>query len=210
MQKVGAERESGMEHRAVWSGEAIIAGAMPVGDSVCDPSPLLAEGSVAPFFSLPTPDMDTFSLESALAEKVVILYFYPRDAMPSSIRQTISFSDHDQDFERLGAVVVGISMDDCMAHADFRDEHGIAIELLADPEGEVCRRYGVWQERLVNGMNRPTVLRSTFVIGNDGLVLLADYNIDVRSDHTARLLELLKSTSAGSKNGNRQERGGHA
>lgn len=199
-----------MEHRAIWSGEATIAAGIPVSESVCDAAQVLVEGSVAPFFSLPDADMEIFSLEPVLREKVVVLHFYQRNAMPSSIRQAISFSDHDQDFERLGALVVGVSMDDCLVHADFRDAHGIAMELLSDPEGEVCRRYGVWQERLVNGMNRPAVLRSTFVIGNDGLLLLADYNVDVRSDHTARLLDLLKSTSAGSKNGNRQEHGGHA
>lgn len=199
-----------MEHRAVWSGEAALKGVLPAAEGGGEGAVLLAEGSVAPYFSLPDADMEIFSLESALADRIVILHFYPRDAMPSSIRQAISFSDHDQDFERLGALVVGISMDDCLAHADFRDEHGVAMELLADPDGEVCRRYGVWQDRLMNGLNRPTVLRSTFVIGNDGLVLLADYNVDIRSDHTARLLGLLKSTSAGSKNGNRQEHGGHA
>lgn len=199
-----------MERRAIWSGEVTAAAGIPVSDSVCDGSQALAEGSVAPFFSLPNADMEIISLEPVLLEKTVVLHFYPRDAMPSSIRQAISFSDHDQDFERLGAVVIGVSMDDCLVHADFRDEHGIAMELLSDPEGEVCRQYGVWQDRLVNGMNRPTVLRSTFVIGNDGLLLLADYNVDVRSDHTARLLDLLKSTLVGSKNGNRQEHGGHA
>lgn len=199
-----------MERRAIWSGEGTIATGIPVGEDVCDGSQLLAEGSVAPFFSLPDSDMEIFSLEPVLLEKTVVLHFYSRDAMPSSIHQAISFSDHDQAFERFGALVVGVSMDDCMAHADFRDKHGVAMELLSDPEGEVCRQYGVWQDRLVNGMSRPTVLRSTFVIGNDGLLLLADYNVDVRSDHTARLLDLLKSTSVGSKNGNRQEHGGHA
>lgn len=199
-----------MEHGAMWSGDVSKAGAIPVGGEVGVPGGALVAGSMAPRFSLPDADMETFDLDAVLAQKVVVLHFYPRNAMPSSTRQAISFSDHDVEFSRLNAVVVGVSLDDCLAHADFRDEHGIAMELLSDVEGEVCRRYGVWQDRVVEGVSRPTVVRSTFVIGNDGLVRLADYNVDVRSDHTAKVLELLKSISVGSQNGNRQEHSGHA
>lgn len=211
MQKVGGSmQEVVMEHGAMWSGDVSKAGAIPGASELSGLGLPLVEGALAPQFSLPNADMETFELEAALAGKVVVLHFYPRNAMPSSTRQAISFSDHDMDFARFNAVVVGISLDECLAHADFRDEHGIAMELLSDVDGEVCRRYGVWQERVVDGVARPTVVRSTFVIGNDGLLRLADYNVDVRSNHTAKLLELLKSISVGSQNGNRQEHSGHA
>jgi thioredoxin-dependent peroxiredoxin len=169
---------------------------------------LLASGNTAPIFCLPNAEMEYFDLSEVLHRKIVVLHFYPRDAMPSSLKQAIDFSEHDQDFAKCGAVVVGVSLDECLTHADFRDENGIAMELLSDPDGEVCRLYGVWQDRFLDGVVRPAVHRSTFVIGSDGVLLLADYNVDLR-DHTVKLLELLKSLP-GRKNGNHQEHRRHA
>jgi peroxiredoxin Q/BCP len=171
-------------------------------------SALLASGSPAPIFCLPDADMEVFDLGAALQKKMVVLHFYPRDVMPSSLKQAIAFSDHDGDFARYGAMVVGVSLDECMTHADFRDEHGIAMELLSDPEGEVCRLYHVWQDRMADGVVRPAVHRTTFIIACDGTVLHADYNVDVR-DHTEKVLAQLKTLS-GSKNGNHQEHRRHA
>ena len=172
------------------------------------PASLLASGNTAPIFCLPDAEMEYFDLAEALSRKIVVLHFYPRDVMPSSLKQAIDFSEHDQDFAKFGAMVVGVSLDECLTHADFRDENGIAMELLSDPEGEVCRLYGVWQDRMADGVVRPAVHRSTFVIGSDGVLLLADYNVDLR-DHSEKLLELLK-TLPGRKNGNHQEHRRHA
>jgi peroxiredoxin len=179
-----------------------VAGATSGGESL-----RLVSGAKAPIFSLPNPEMATFDLAEASAQHLIVLHFYPRDVMPSSVRQAISFTDHDTDFAALDTTVVGVSLDDCLVHADFRDQHGIAMELLSDPEGEVCRMYGVWHERALDGTVRPTVLRSTFVIGSDGMLLSADYNVDV-CGHTEKLLEQLNLIS-GRKNGNRQERRRH-
>jgi thioredoxin-dependent peroxiredoxin len=180
-----------MEQIATWMGSGM--GTLPV-VSTGNAGARLEPGSLAPTFSLPNSDMGIFDLSQVLCNKSVVLHFYPRDAMPSSVRQAISFSDHDEDFSALGVLVVGISLDDCLIHADFRDQHGIAMELLSDPEGEVCRQYCVWQPRELDGLVRPAVHRSTFVIGRNGVLLLADYNVDVR-DHTEKLLGLLKSIS---------------
>lgn len=169
---------------------------------------LLASGNPAPNFCLPDADMEVFDLAAALQKNMVVLHFYPRDVMPSSLKQAIAFSEHDRDFARCGAMVVGVSLDECLTHADFRDEHGIAMELLSDPEGEVCRLYHVWQERLADGVVRPAVHRTTFIIGCDGTVLHADYNVDVR-DHTEKVLAQLKTLS-GRSNGNHQEHRRHA
>ena len=168
---------------------------------------LLGAGSLAPVFCLPDADMETFDLAETLRQKIVVLHFYPRDAMPSSLKQAIGFSERESEFARYGAMVVGVSLDECLTHADFRDENGIAMELLSDPEGDVCRLYHVWQDRQVDGVVRPAVHRSSFIIGSDGVLLHADYNVDLR-DHTKKLLELLKLS--GRKNGNHQERRRHA
>lgn len=171
-------------------------------------APPLTAGSMAPAFSLPDADMQMFELRSALGKGIVVLHFYQRDAMPSSVKQAIAFSDREQAFARYGASVVGVSLDDCLTHADFRDEHGLALRLLSDPDAEVCRQYGVWQDRLADGVVRPAVHRSTFIIGRDGVVLHADRVVDVR-DHAEKILELLKPLS-GRKNGNHQEHRRHA
>ncbi|MDP5241351.1 peroxiredoxin [Uliginosibacterium sp. 31-16] len=189
-----------MGQLASWSGEMV--GGCRRAES------LLAPGNTAPVFCLPDADMGIFDLSEAVQRKTVVLHFYPRDVMPSSLKQAIAFSEHDADFARCGALVVGVSLDECLTHADFRDENGIAMELLSDPEGEVCRLYGVWQDRLVDGVVRPAVHRSTFVIGSDGVLLHADYNVDLR-DHTEKLLELLKTLNR-RKNGNHQEHRRHA
>ncbi|KAF7600567.1 MAG: peroxiredoxin [Candidatus Dactylopiibacterium carminicum] len=171
-----------------------------------DNAPLRA-GEPAPMFCLPDAEMDMFDLGEVLRDKLVVLHFYPRNAMPSSQKQAIAFSEREREFARLGAAVAGVSLDECLTHADFRDEHGISIALLSDPDGEVCRLYGVWQDRTIDGVIRPAVHRATFVIDRDGLLLHADYNVDLRS-HTADLLDLLKSL--GRKNGNPQEHRRHA
>ena len=128
------------------------------------------EGEPAPLFSLPDADMEMFDLASVLGSHHVVLYFYPRDNTPGCTRQAIDFSDHDADFEKEKCIVVGISPDDCMTHADFRDEHGLSVELLSDEEGEVCKLYGVWQSALVNGVMKRNVRRSTFIISADGVL----------------------------------------
>ncbi len=168
----------------------------------------LEAGQQAPLFTLPDADMGLFDLSSALQRGIVVLHFYPRDAMPSSLKQAIDFSEREREFARLGAKIVGVSLDECLTHADFRDAHGICMDLLSDPEGEVCRQYGVWQDRLADGVIRPAVHRATFIVACDGSVLHADYNVDLR-EHTDQVLARLKSIS-GSKNGNPQEHRRHA
>lgn len=170
--------------------------------------PLLEAGVMAPSFVLPDADMEMFDLRTALRTQIVVLHFYQRDAMPSSIKQAIAFSDRENEFEMCGAKVVNISLDDCLTHADFRDEHGLALTLLSDSDGEVCRQYCVWQDKFADGVVRPAVHRSTFIIGQNGVVLHADHVVDVK-DHAAKILELIKPLS-GRKNGNHKEHRRHA
>jgi len=165
-------------------------------------------GTPAPNFCLLDADMESFELDKAWSEEIVVLHFYLHDGMPLSVRQAISFSDHEDDFRRCGAQVVAVSLDDCHTHAAFRDEHGLAIQLLSDTDGEACRLYRVWQDPHGAAVTRPAVQRATFVVGYEGTVLHVDYKVDVRT-HVDSILNFLKNLP-GRKNGNRKEHRRHA
>ncbi len=147
-------------------------------------------GSHAPDFTLPDADMEMQKL-SRFKGNTVVLYFYPKDATPSCTTQAIEFSDLEEEFARQHAVVIGISRDDCMSHADFRDQHGLALILLADVDGKVCERYGVLQEREVDGIRKLGIQRTTFVIDKDGNVrhILRDVT---PKGHAQEILNLIK------------------
>jgi peroxiredoxin len=90
---------------------------------------------------------------------------------------------------------MGVSCDDCITHAEFRDENGLAITLLADSEGEVCRKYGVWRDPDADGQRRSCVVRSTFVIDKKGIVRHALYGVTPRG-HAEEVLELVRGLRA--------------
>ncbi|HEX6008364.1 MAG TPA: peroxiredoxin, partial [Burkholderiales bacterium] len=129
---------------------------------------MLQPGAPAPTFDLPDADMNMVSLESFRNHHNVVLYFYPKDGTPGCTMEAIDFSDLDDEFKSLKTVVLGVSMDDCLSHGSFRDKHGLCVQLLADVEGEVCRKYGVLQEKENDGKRRLGILRSTFIIDRKG------------------------------------------
>lgn len=126
-------------------------------------------GETAPELSLPDADMENVEL-SSFRGKNVVLYFYPRDNTPGCTLQATDFTDHESEFDRAGCVVIGVSRDDCMSHASFRDKHGISFPLLADTESEACEKYGVLQEKEVDGVRKVCIMRSTFIIDRKGVV----------------------------------------
>lgn len=152
---------------------------------------MLQPNTLAPDFSLLNADIESISL-SALRGRHVVLYFYPKDNTPSCTLQAIEFSDLEEEFKRHDACVIGISRDDCMSHANFRDKHGLAVQLLSDEDGEVCNQYGVWQEKEKDGIKKMGIVRSTFVIDRTGVVRLAQYGV-VAKGHAAEILKFIKS-----------------
>jgi peroxiredoxin Q/BCP len=157
--------------------------------------PMLAttvqEGQSAPAFTLPDADMETVDIGDLLGRTTIVLYFYPKDGSPNCTLEAVDFSDHEADFDKYDAVVMGVSQDDCLRHAEFRDEHGISIRLLADVEGDVSRQYGVLAERESNGVVRTCIQRSTFVIDKEGVVRHALFGVNPRG-HAREVLELVK------------------
>src|SRR3990170_138146 len=152
---------------------------------------MLQAGQPAPLFSLPDADMESVDLSRFKGRKNVVLYFYPRDGTPACTLQATEFSDHENEFARYNCVVLGVSPDDCLSHAEFRDNNGVSIRLLADTEGEVCRKYGVLEDKESNGQRRRSVVRSTFVIDKKGMVRHAFYNVNPRG-HASEVLGLVK------------------
>ena len=135
--------------------------------------------------------MDRFHSENLKGKKNLVLYFYPRDDTPGCTLEALEFTDLQPEFEALEAEVVGISMDSCVSHGAFRDKHGINVRLLADTEGEVCRAYGVWQERERQGEKRLGIVRSTFLIDKAGVIRQALYDIKPKG-HAAQMVAYLK------------------
>ena len=153
---------------------------------------MLQAGQSAPEFELPDADMEVVSLSDFKSRKNVVLYFYSRDDTPGCTMEALEFSDKQDDFDRLEAVVLGVSMDDCLSHGSFRDKHGLSLQLLADVDGEVCGSYGVLLEKEFNGQKKISIRRSTFIINKCGTVTHALYGVSARG-HAAEVLKLLRS-----------------
>jgi len=154
-------------------------------------SAMLQPGQPAPGFDLPDADMKMVSLDSFRNRRQVVLYFYPKDDTPGCTMEAIEFSEKEDDFGALKTVVVGVSMDDCLAHGAFRDKHGLSVQLLADVEGEVCRRYGVLHDKESDGRKKTCILRSTFIIDRKGVLKHALYGVTPRG-HAQEVLGLVK------------------
>jgi peroxiredoxin Q/BCP len=152
---------------------------------------MLQPGQQAPRFTLPDADMQSVGLATFLGKKHVVLCFYPRDNTPVCTQQAAEFSDHEGEFGRRDCVIFGVSRDDCLTHADFRDRHGLSIGLLSDADGEVCRRYGVLQEKELDGVRRECVVRSTFVIDKKGVIRHAAYGVNPRH-HAAEIFDVVR------------------
>jgi peroxiredoxin Q/BCP len=152
---------------------------------------VLQIGQPAPEFSLVDADMETFELSSLRGHKNVVLFFYPRDDTPFCTIEAIDFSDHEDEFTRLGCVILGVSRDDWLRHAEFRDKHGLSVRLLADDNGEVSHKYGVCHMREKNGARKLCVISSTFIIDSQGVLRHALYDIKPRG-HAAEVLKLVK------------------
>ncbi len=152
----------------------------------------LQAGMDAPQFELPDADMDMFSLKSLRDKKNVVLYFYPKDDTPGCTMEANEFTELEDTFARLDAVVVGISRDDCLSHAEFRDKYGLSVLLLADTEAQVCRAYGVLYDRELDGNHKvKAIQRSTFIIDKQGKLRHTMYGVHAHG-HPQEVVKLLK------------------
>ncbi|ANU54552.1 thioredoxin-dependent thiol peroxidase [Acutalibacter muris] len=130
---------------------------------------MLEVGTKAPEFTLPDKDGNMVSLADFAGQKVV-LYFYPRDNTPGCTRQACAFAGAYEEFKNINAVVIGISKDSVASHQKFAEKHGLPFNLLSDPERAAIEAYGVWQEKKNYGKVSMGVVRSTFVIDENGVI----------------------------------------
>lgn len=151
----------------------------------------LHDGMEAPHFQLPDADMKMFTLTAYKGKKNVVLYFYPKDDTPGCTIEANEFSALEDDFAALDTLVVGVSRDDCLSHASFRDKHGLAVLLLADTESAVCKKYGVLYDKEVDGQKKTSIKRSTFIIDKQGKLRYINNEVHVQG-HAAEILKLIK------------------
>ena len=130
---------------------------------------MLEVGTKAPEFTLPDKDGTAVSLADFSGKKVV-LYFYPRDNTPGCTRQACAFAGAYEEFKKINAVVIGISKDSVASHQKFAEKHSLPFILLSDPELTAIQAYGVWQEKKLYGKVSMGVVRSTFVIDENGMI----------------------------------------
>jgi peroxiredoxin Q/BCP len=160
---------------------------------------MLQVGQTAPAFTLPDASMEMMTLSRYRGKKNVVLYFYPKDGTPACTIQAIGFSDREDEFAKLDTIVFGVSRDDVLSHAAFRDEHGLTVQLLADTEKEVCRLYDVIREKIVDGHPKEFLQRSTFIIDKKGVVrhIMSDVN---PKEHVEEVLKVCRQLLNGHAN----------
>ena len=130
---------------------------------------MLEVGTKAPDFTLPDKNGNPVSL-SDFSGKRVVLYFYPKDNTPGCTRQACAFAQNYQAFRDLGVEVIGVSKDSVASHEKFAAKYELPFVLLADPDLTVLQAYDVWKEKKLYGKVSMGAVRSTYVIGPDGMI----------------------------------------
>ena len=133
---------------------------------------MLPTGIQAPSFSLPDQDGKLHTLEEYRGRKVV-LYFYPKDNTAGCTRQACAFGELYPQFTEKGAVVLGVSKDSVASHKKFAEKYGLPFPLLSDEGLEVIRAYDVWQEKNMYGKKTMGVMRTTYLIDENGVIVRA-------------------------------------
>lgn len=130
---------------------------------------MLQVGTKAPAFTLPDAQGNLISSET-FAGKRWVLYFYPKDSTPGCTKQACAFAAAHGEYEALGVPVVGVSKDSQKSHQRFAEKNGLSFLLLSDPELTAIQAYDVWKEKKLYGKTSMGVVRTTYVIGPDGVI----------------------------------------
>jgi len=153
---------------------------------------MLQPGNPAPPFSLPNQVEQNIALASFKGEKNVVLYFYPKDDTSGCTLEANQFTALIDQFTAANTVVIGVSKDSCESHQAFINKYALKVELISDTNGELCEAYGVWQEKEKNGIKKMGIVRSTFIIDQQGTVIDAEYGVKA-DGHAQAVLDKVKA-----------------
>ena len=151
---------------------------------------MLAIGTKAPEFTLPDQNGEMKSLSDYKGQKV-ILYFYPKDMTSGCTKQACAFSELYPQFREKGAVVLGVSKDSVASHKRFEEKYGLPFVLLSDTERTVIEAYDVWKEKKLYGKVSYGVVRTTYLIDEDGVIEKAFDKVKA-ADNPAQMLGILE------------------
>lgn len=150
---------------------------------------MLNTGIKAPNFELPDQNGTIHTLEEYRGKKV-ILYFYPKDNTSGCTKQACGFSERYPQFMEKGAVVLGVSRDTVASHKKFEERYGLVFTLLSDPERKVIEAYDVWKEKKNYGKVSMGVVRTTYLIDENGIIIRANDKVKAAEDAEKMLGEL--------------------
>ncbi len=151
---------------------------------------MLSVGTKAPDFTLPDQNGEMRSLADYRGQKV-ILYFYPKDMTAGCTKQACAFSELYPQFREKGAVILGVSKDSVASHKRFEEKHGLPFTLLSDTEKTVIQAYDVWKEKKLYGKVSYGVVRTTYLIDEDGVIERAFDKVKA-ADNPAQMLGALE------------------
>ena len=150
---------------------------------------MLNTGIKAPNFELPDQNGTIHTLEEYRGKKVT-LYFYPKDNTPGCTKQACGFSERYPQFMEKGTVVLGVSRDTVASHKKFEEKYGLVFTLLSDPERKVIEAYDVWKEKKNYGKVSMGVVRTTYLIDENGIIIRANDKVKAAEDAEKMLGEL--------------------
>ncbi len=153
---------------------------------------MIEEGKKAPAFTLPDQNGKKISLKDFNGKKVV-LYFYPKDNTSGCTKEACDFRDAFPDFQKINAVVIGISPDSVESHRKFADKHQLPFILLSDEKKEILEKYGVWKEKSLYGKKYMGVERTTVIIDENGKIIRIFPKVKVNG-HSEEVLKAIQDS----------------
>ena len=142
---------------------------------------MLLSGSKAPDFTLPNHEGKLYSLKDFLGKKIV-LYFYPKDSTPGCTQQALGYKDNYNKFKEKDIVVIGISKDSVKSHNNFVTKNELPFILLSDESLDAISKYDVWHEKKMCGKSYMGVVRTTYIINEEGMIVYSDNQVKAKSN----------------------------
>ena len=152
---------------------------------------MLEKNQTAPNFTSMDQHGNTVTLSDLLEKHHLVLYFYPKDDTPGCTIEANQFTALTSEFAAANTKVIGISKDDCNSHRAFIEKFKLSVDLLADTSGELCELFNVWQEKEKNCVKKMGIVRSTFVINQQGQLAHVEYGVNPEG-HAQTILDIVR------------------